>query len=107
MKNHEKRLFHALSVFLPVMGLFIGIPEGRAADDIILNTFDLDSEVAQWARWWGAAGQTYEFDGTVDADGNPNSGSLKATIRFDLAAYGGDNQFALLRSFSLTDGSQY
>jgi hypothetical protein len=79
----------------------------RAADDIVVDTFDTADTAAQWSRWWGAALQTYEWDGTVDADGSATSGSLKVTVEFDLAAHGGDNQFAALRGFSLVDGSQY
>lgn len=78
--------------------------------DIIVNNFDSVDEATSWARWWGSAFQTYEVDTTVDADANANSGSLKATIEFDLAAHGGDNQFAFVGSFpenATVDGSQY
>lgn len=63
------------------------------AQDYIVNLFDTAGEATSWARWWGAAVQTYEFDSTKDADSNPNSGSLKMIIQFDVAAHGGDNQF--------------
>jgi hypothetical protein len=78
------------------------------AQDLIINTFDSEDE-ATWRRWWGSAGQFYEFDPSVDANGNANSGSLKATIDFDLAAYGGDNQFAVLHDFTggTVDGTKY
>ena len=75
--------------------------------DLILNTFDTADEAGSWARWWGAAPQVYAHDATVDAAGNPNSGSLKATINFNLATYGGDNQFAVLRSFPVQNASVY
>ena len=42
----------------------------RAADDFLLNAFDSETEASQWARWWGSALQTYEWDASVDADGN-------------------------------------
>src|SRR5262249_20196639 len=32
---------------------------------------------------------------------------LKVTVQFNLAAYGGDNQFAALHNFGSLDGSQY
>jgi hypothetical protein len=75
--------------------------------DFIINTFDTTTEASEWARWWGAAGQVYEHDATVDADGNASSGSLKATINFDLAAFGDDNQFAVLRQFNPLNASVY
>jgi len=78
-----------------------------AADDIVLDTFDTADTASGWSRWWGAAAQTYEWDGTMDADGSATSGSLKVTVQFDLATHGGDNQFAALRTFSLLPGSQY
>jgi hypothetical protein len=78
-----------------------------AAEDIVIDTFDTADTAANWSRWWGAAAQTYEWDGAVDADGSANSGSLKATVQFDLATYGGDNQFAALRSYTQVNGSQY
>jgi hypothetical protein len=92
---------------LAISTLLLAADGLRAADDIVVDTFDTADTASAWSRWWGAAGQTYEWDGTVDADSNASSGSLKATIQFDLATHGGDNQFALLRSFSLVDGSQY
>ncbi|MDB6034797.1 MAG: hypothetical protein JWM16_5135 [Verrucomicrobiales bacterium] len=79
----------------------------RAASDITIDTFDTSASAAQWSKWWGAAPQTYEWDGTVDADGSASSGSLKVTINFNLASYGGDNQFSALRPFSTVEGSQY
>ena len=79
----------------------------RAADDFLINAFDSETEASQWARWWGSALQTYEWDASVDADGNASSGSLKVTVQFNLATYGGDNQFAALRNFTSLDGSQY
>lgn len=88
-------------------GLLSAAGTATAAEDITLNTFATADEAALWRKWWGAAGQTYEFDATKDANGNPNSGALKATIQFNLAANGGDNQFAVLREFTLTEGSKY
>jgi hypothetical protein len=78
--------------------------------DFIVNNFDSFEEGSAWTRWWGGALQTYEHDATVDAEANSNSGSLRATIEFDVAAYGGDNQFALVGAFPenvTLDGSLY
>jgi hypothetical protein len=69
-----------------------------ATEDLIVNKFDQATEVADWARWWGAAPQSYEFDPAVDAAGNANSGSLRVTVNFDRPAYGGDNQFSSLKN---------
>ncbi|HEX7859471.1 MAG TPA: hypothetical protein VF773_04040 [Verrucomicrobiae bacterium] len=78
--------------------------------DFIVNNFDTEDEAAAWSRWWGAAEQTYSFDPTVDANNNAASGSLKVSVEFDRAAYGGDNQFATQGAFpenATVDGSQY
>lgn len=78
--------------------------------DLVVNNFDTFEEGASWTRWWGSAPQIYEQDASVDANGNASSGSLKAMIDFDVATYGGDNQFALVGAFpenATIDGSQY
>src|SRR5262245_30881054 len=75
--------------------------------NFIINEFDTADEATGWIRWWGAAQQLYEHDATVDADNDAGSGSLKATIAFNLASYGGDNQFSLVRRFPQIDGSVY
>ncbi|MBU6401450.1 MAG: hypothetical protein KGS61_14130 [Verrucomicrobia bacterium] len=74
--------------------------------DYIIDRFDDPTEADSWARWWGSALQTYEYDGTVNTGTNAGSGSLKATIQFDLASYGSDNQFAAVRYFTAADGSR-
>lgn len=81
-----------------------------AQENLTLDKFDSEDSALRWTRWWGAAPQTYEFDASVDANNNANSGSLKATIEFDVAAYGGDNQFAVVGAFpdnAVVDGSKY
>lgn len=78
--------------------------------DFTVNTFDNADGAAAWTRWWGGAPQTYEFDPSMDAANNANSGALKATVEFDLAAYAGDNQFALIGAFpenATLNGAQY
>jgi hypothetical protein len=87
------------------------------AQDFVVSTFDKDPsdptsspDTSLWMSWWGAANQTYEFDPNVDANDNANSGSLKATIDFDLASAGGDNQFAVIGAFpnnATLDGAKY
>ena len=100
MKNHLK------------LGLLAGISAlalsaAAQPSDIIVNNFDTADEAAGWSRWWGAASQGYEFDATVDAAGNANSGSLKATIGFNQPAYTGDNQFAVIHPLTPMNGSDY
>lgn len=107
MKN--KSLLRYIGISLAA-GAALACAAARAsAQDYIINTFDSDAEPL-WSRWWGSAMQNYEFDPTMDAANDPNSGSMKVTVDFDLAAYGGDNQFAAQRNFEngeLLDGSDY
>lgn len=80
----------------------------QAQENILISSFDTEDTAAAWSRWWGNAPQTYEWDGTVNNPADPASGSLKATIGFDLAAHGGENQFALLGNMAETvDGTKY
>lgn len=75
------------------------------ATDVVLN-FDTDAD--GWTRWWGGAPQEYSWDSSVDVAGSSSSGSLKATISYDIAAYGGDNQFATQYYLpAQIDASQY
>lgn len=96
--------------FVLGLALVAALPTVRAQENYLVDAFDTEDSATQWSRWWGAAPQTYEFDGTVDAANNAASGSLKATIDFDLTAYGGDNQFAVVRGFpdgAVVDGTKY
>jgi hypothetical protein len=70
------------------------LPALAQSEDLVVNAFNDAAEAGQWTRWWGSAPQTYEYDSSVDAEGQSNSGALKITIGYDLAQYGGDNQFA-------------
>jgi hypothetical protein len=74
--------------------------------DYVIDNFDDPNEAYSWSSWWGSAIQDYEWDGTVDVNTNASSGSLIGIIDFDLAAYGGDNQFAAVRYFSDADGNR-
>lgn len=81
-----------------------------AQENYVISAFDAEDEAFRWSRWWGSAPQLYEFDPSVDAAASAASGSLKATVDFDLAAYGGDNQFALQGAFAegaTLDGTLY
>jgi hypothetical protein len=68
------------------------------------NTFDTADSLNGWVHWWGAAMETRDWDPNMDADGNPNSGSLMVTVPFN-RANGGDNQFSMWGSFSGTPNS--
>ena len=46
---------------LPVLGV----------DDYEVSTFGSPDQAAKWARWWGSAGQAYDFDDTMDASDKP------------------------------------
>jgi hypothetical protein len=96
------------AVVLALGSLHAGV--ARAQEDYVAATFDSEDQVSGWARWWGAAAQSYAFDDSVDAAGSTASGSLKATIDFDLATFAGDNQFAVRGDFpggATVDGTKY
>ncbi len=84
-----KHLLASLALASAVSGV-------QAQENLIISDFNTEDSAAAWTRWWGGAVQTYSWDGTVNDPPNPNSGSLQSVIEFDLAAYGGDNQFALI-----------
>lgn len=76
--------------------------------DFVIDTFDNSDEATGWGRWWGSASQSYDWDGSVDANNSASSGSLKLTIGFDINAYGGDNQFSAVHYFGQSlDGTTY
>lgn len=108
MKKQTEKSSHHLAVLI---GALLAWPAGVvAAQDYIINSFDTPDDPPSWNRWWGAAVQNYEFDYFVDAAGQTTSGALKATVEFDVATYGGDNQFAVLRNFdegATLDGTKY
>lgn len=91
-----------------VLGTGLG-PAVQATDDYLAAAFDSPDQVSKWARWWGGAAQTYDFDDSKDAGGVAGSGALKATVDFDVAAFGGDNQFAVRGDFpdATIDGTKY
>jgi len=63
------------------------------------NHFHTVESLSGWAHWWGGASETRELDMTMDADGDPTSGSMKVTVPYS-RALGGDNQFSMWGSFS-------
>jgi hypothetical protein len=92
------------------LALFAALAAHPQATNLDVDLFDTEDSAYQWSRWWGSASQLYEFDYSVDRNNDANSGSLKATIDFDLASFGGDNQFAVVRGFpegATMDGTQY
>jgi hypothetical protein len=107
MKIHSTRRKRLLTALAITVNLVLSQKTSRATEDLIINAFNAAAEAANWARWWGAAPQEYEFDPGVDAGGNPSSGSLKISVTFNKTAYTNDNQFAALRAFSALDASKY
>jgi len=57
---------------------------GAHAEDYIYAGFDLDTE--GWTRGWGVGDFTLDWDGSTDAKGDPNSGSLKVTVNYPASA---------------------
>lgn len=92
-------------------GMALSLPVSVGAqEDYVVSRFDTDTDATGWVRWWGAAGQAYEFDGSVDAAGSASSGSMKATVDFDFGTFGTDNQFAVRADFpggATLDGTVY
>ncbi len=84
---------------LACLVLFGATIAASAQENLVVSSFDTEDAVFQWSRWWGAADQVYEFDPSTDAAGSADSGSLMASVYFDVASYGGDNQFALQGGF--------
>lgn len=92
-----KILNRILAASLLVAG--ISLP-ALGAENIVVK-FN-DASESTFARWWGAATQTYEHDAAVDADSDASSGAQKIIVGFDKTAFGGDNQFAAFRNFAST-----
>ena len=105
--NHKK-MSHTRKLGVALVSTVLFTFGPASAQDVV-DQFADESEVAgKWTRWWGGAEQTYEFDATVDADKKTGSGSLKATIGFDIAAHGGDNQFSLQHYLdTAVDGTKF
>jgi PEP-CTERM motif len=86
-----------------VLAAAVGIASvGAARADLVINRFDDEFEIFDWFQNFGGAVTTLEWDGTMDADNNANSGSLKMTINFD-AALEGENKTGVARNLN---GSQ-
>jgi hypothetical protein len=98
IKSESEQPMKTMYQILPRSALLAGLicAASVSAQDYIVNEFNSASEASQWRSFWGGAAQTYEFDATKDVNADPNSGSLKVTIQWDLAAHGGDNQFSAL-----------
>lgn len=84
----------------------VSLPDSLTAAENIYYRFD-DAGSATFTRWWGAAVQTYEFDASSDSSNNAASGSQKITAVFNLASYGGDNQFAAQYNPGSVNGTDY
>lgn len=71
-----------------------------ARGDLVVNQFNDASEVSQWRFDFGSVTQSATFDPTMDANGNPNSGSMKITLGFS-SALAGDNKGAFTHDFAM------
>ncbi len=79
---------------------------GSASAQVVLNRFDTDAEVSNWRFDFGGVLHSAIFDGTMDADGNAASGSMKVTLTFD-TTLGGNNKGAYTRDINpALDGAQ-
>lgn len=81
-------------------GILLAASSGFSAQDLIVMRFNAATNVNNWVKWWGSAPTTMTFDQNNDAGNNVASGSMKTTVQFNLASYGGDNQFALRGALS-------
>src|SRR5579859_7632669 len=81
----------------------VGLWAGASRADVVVNRFDTAAEASQWRFEFGSVGNTMAWDPTQDADGNPNSGSLKSTFTFD-ATLGGNNKGAITRDLGSANG---
>jgi len=72
---------------LALSGLAVSI--GLApAQVLIVNQFNSAAEVSQWRYDYGISTTTFTFDPTLDANGNPGSGSMRVDVPFNSALMG-------------------
>src|SRR5690349_16970661 len=58
--------------------------QGTAPQSDYTNSFDTSASVASWIFWYGLGfnNTAMTWDGTMDAQNNPNSGSLEVSLPF-------------------------
>jgi len=66
-----------LSTALCSLGLLASATLSLAQNTNPTNTFDLDGSAASFVTWWGPPSPLMTWDGTLDAGGDPNSGSVR------------------------------
>jgi hypothetical protein len=73
---------------LILIGLtLLGAVSAALADDLMVNTFDSGISGIDWQEWRSyVTGHDEVWDGSQDASGNPNSGSMYLTINWPLAS---------------------
>jgi hypothetical protein len=98
MKRNSSSLFGRAAAVCLLLGL--ASLASLAQERIRLSFPNAASVTSNWSHWWGSATNTITFDSIMDAALNPNSGSMKVTADFNLASFGGDNQFALRGALS-------
>ena len=95
------------SVLMAFVGVFVAVSAACARADVTLNKFDAASEVNQWRFDFGSVSHSAVFDPTVDANNNPNSGSMKITLGFN-PSLGANNKGAYTRDiFPGLDGTTF
>jgi hypothetical protein len=98
-------LFSCRSIFA-VLIVTASLATARA-EDVIISQFNDASALTGWRFDYGGVTNLIEFDGTVDANGNPASGSLKVTLGMN-GALGGNNKGAITIDLPAPlDGSTY
>ena len=71
-----------------------------ARGDVVVSKFDTAADVSKWRFDFGGATHTESFDPTMDADNNPNSGSMKISLDFNSDALGNNNKGAYTFDFN-------
>jgi hypothetical protein len=94
-----KSLLKSTYLFGAAAGILLGSLPSVSAQ-LIVHRFNTASVTNNWTKWWGSCPTTNSFDASMDANNNLASGALKVTSQFNLAAYGGDNQFAIRGALS-------
>ena len=75
----------------------------------VVDRFDAASEVGNWRYDFGLppANLSLSFDSTMDANNNPSSGAMKASILFDATQSGNNKMAFTIDFFPAADASVY
>ncbi len=88
------------SLLALLAGLTVYSAAGQTVTNVIdqfnTNAYPNGSITNKWSNWFGGAFQSLSLDPTSDANGNPNSGSLKIVANFPVAT----DQFVVWDGYS-------